>query len=393
MGQVSLVILGSTGSIGRQTLDVVRAHRKRLRVVGLAAGAAWEELARQAEEFSPEAVALADERAAERLRPAQGGRVRVLCGGAGLEELAQWPGADTVVVAIAGVAALRPMLAAMRAGKRVAFATKEPLVAAGELIVAEARRLGVELRPIDSEISAIWQCLRGEDRGAVRWIWLTASGGPFRTLSLEQMREVSAADALQHPTWSMGAKITIDSATLMNKGLEVIEASRLFGISGEKIRAVIHPQSIVHSMVEFADGSVLAQLGWPDMRLPIQYALLGPERPENPFSRWNPWEQGKLEFEPPDTKRFPCLALAYEALAAGGTMPTVMNAANEVANAAFIAGEIGFLDIPRLIGEAMEAHEAGPTPNLEAVEAADRWARAFVRERLAPSGGRREEGQ
>lgn len=376
----SIVILGSTGSIGTQTLDVVRAHPDRLRVVGLAARSSASVLAQQAREFGPQAVALADEGAAVRVRAALGESVAVLTGPDALEQLAAWPSADAVVVAVAGVAALRPMVAAMRAGKRIAFAAKEPLVAAGELIVGLATQRNVQLVPIDSEISAIYQCLRGEDTSTLHRVWLTASGGPFRKLSRRKMAQVTAADALRHPTWSMGAKITVDSATLMNKGLEVIEASRLFSIPGDKIQVVIHPQSIVHSMVEFQDGSMIAQLGWPDMRLPIQYALLGPGRPSNPFSRWNPWEVGKLEFERPDPERFPCLRLAYEALAAGGSMTTVMNAANEVANAAFIEGRIALPDIPRLIEAAMAAHSAGRTPDLEAVEAADAWAREFVGE-------------
>lgn len=375
----ALSVLGSTGSIGTQTLDVVRAHPQRLRVAVLSAGRNLELVARQAAEFAPEAVALADPDLARELVPRLPAGTRLLAGPDGLSEAAAWPSADTTVIGISGVAALAPTLSAIRAGKRVAFAAKEPLVAAGDLLVDEARRRGVPLLPIDSEISALFQCLQGERVDEVRRLVLTASGGPFRTWAPEALAGVTPEAALSHPTWTMGAKITIDSATLMNKGLEVIEAWRLFGVPLESIDVVVHPQSVIHSAVEFRDGSVKAQLARPDMRLPIQYAVFFPERPANPFDRLDLVAASRLDFESPDPVRFPCLRLAYEAARCGGTMTAVLNAANEVAVAAFLRRGIGFTRIPALIEGAMANHTVVPNPDLATVLAADEDARQWVR--------------
>jgi len=375
----ALSVLGSTGSIGTQTLDVVRAHPDDLRVVALSAGRNLDLVVQQAVEFAPEMVALADPALAPGLAPRLPAGTRLLAGPDGLVEAAAWPSADTTVVGISGAAALAPTLSAIRAGKRVAFAAKEPLVAAGDLLVGEARRLGVQLLPIDSEISALFQCLQGERADEVRRLLLTASGGPFRTWAAEALAQVTPEAALAHPTWAMGAKITIDSATLMNKGLEVIEAWRLFGVPLESIEVVVHPQSVIHSAVEFRDGSVKAQLARPDMRLPIQYAIFYPERPENSFDRLDLVAASRLDFESPDPVRFPCLRLAYEAARCGGTMTAVLNAANEVAVAAFLHGGIGFTRIPALVEGAMASHDVVCNPDLPTVLAADEAARRWVR--------------
>jgi 1-deoxy-D-xylulose-5-phosphate reductoisomerase len=379
----SLAILGSTGSIGTQTLDVVRAHPMELRVVALSARRSVSLLVEQALEFRPEVVAVEDARGAEEARAALPGSIRVLSGPSGPTELAAWPSADTVVIAISGAAALGPTLAAIREEKRVAFAAKEPLVAAGELIVGEARRRGVELLPIDSEISALFQVMHGERVENVERLILTASGGPFRALPAEELAQVTLARALRHPNWSMGAKITIDSATMMNKGLEVIEAQRLFGVELDRVTILVHPQSIIHSMVEFVDGSTKAQLACPDMRLPIQYAVLYPERLANPFDRLDFATAGRLDFEAPDPVRFPCIRLAFDAARVGGTMTAVLNAANEAAVAAFLGEQIGFADIARLVEGAMERHEPVAEPDLAAILAADQAARRDVEQQLA----------
>lgn len=373
----NLVIIGSTGSIGCQTLDVVRAHPDRLRVVGLAARQNAKRLAQQVAEFRPEAAALVTDEAL----PLPAG-TQMFRGRDGIIRLARWEGADGVVAAATGIDALWPMVEAIRAGKTVCFSAKEPLVAAGQVMCREAAQHAVRLIPIDSEMSAILQCLNGEDSHYLRRIWLTASGGPCRKMSHEEMAGVTVEQALNHPTWEMGSKVTIDSATLMNKGLEVIEAHQLFGVPIDNIEVLIHPQSMIHSMVEFADGSVIAQLGCPDMRVPIQYALLHPERPDNSFTQFDPLRIGVLEFEPPDERRFPCLALAYRAARQGGIAPAVLNAANEVANVAFRGGAITLTDIPRLVEGALDAIPPQEAGSLEAVLEADCRARDWVRKQL-----------
>jgi 1-deoxy-D-xylulose-5-phosphate reductoisomerase len=314
-----------------------------------------------------------DDRAAEALRGRVGCPVRA--GMDGLTEVATHPDADTVVIAIPTAKALPPTLAALQAGKRVALATKEVLVAGGHLVTRQLQQ-GGELLPIDSEHSALFQCLQGENVAAVQRLWLTASGGPFRTKSLQELRHTTVEDALAHPTWRMGAKVTVDSATLMNKGLEIIEAHWLFGVPVERIGVVIHPQSIVHSLVEFVDGAVKAQLSVPDMRLPIQYALLYPDRLPSLTPSLDLTAIGTLTFEPPDEGRFPCLRLARYAAQTGGTMPAVLNAANEIAVQAFLQRRIGFLDIPAVIAATMERHEPVAAPDLGALWQVDEWARA-----------------
>ena len=359
-----IVILGATGSIGTQTLDVVRRLPERLRVVGLSAHKSEDHLRQQAREFDVPPSALE-------------------CGdGADLVRLARLPGADMVVVAVAGAVGMQATLAALEAGKDVALATKEVLVAAGELVMAAARANGTKVLPIDSEHSAVFQCLQGSPIERVAKIWLTASGGPFREWSREQMAQATASSALHHPTWpAMGRKITIDSATLMNKGLETMEAAWLFGLAMEQIAVILHPQSVVHSLVEFRDGAVLAQLGLPDMRLPIEYALLYPERVDAGLPRLDITRlTAPLTFEAPDEERFPCLELARRAAGAGGTMPAVLNAANEVAVSLFLNEKITFPAIAEVIERAMTAHTPLRHPTLAQVLDADAWARRQVRE-------------
>ncbi|MEE9519369.1 MAG: 1-deoxy-D-xylulose-5-phosphate reductoisomerase [bacterium] len=378
-----LAILGSTGSIGVSTLDVAAAHSREFPVAGLAAGGNVELMVGQIAEHQPKLVALSDEEAADRLREqVRGTNVAVRGGPEGVLEVATMEGAETVVAAIVGAQGLLPTLEAIRAGKTVALANKEILVCAGALVVSEAAGRG-NLIPIDSEHSAIFQCLAGQDRSAVRRIILTGSGGPFHGRSPKEMAGVKAQEALNHPTWEMGPKMTIDSATLMNKGLEVIEAHWLFGLPPERIEVVIHRQSIVHSLVEFTDGSMLAQLGPTDMRLPIAYALSYPRRMALNQPSLSLVEIGQLSFEQPDEEAFPCLKYAYEALERGGTLPAVLNAANEVAVQAFLEGAIGFLDIPRLIRAAMDGHQPKPVTSLDVVMEADRWARRVTHEAVA----------
>jgi len=380
-----LAVFGSTGSIGGQALEVARAHPDRMRVTALAAGKRADLLIPQVVELRPEAVAVADPLAGAEVRSMVGHLARVEIGPDAVAALAADACCDTQVHAITGIAGLRPMLAGLAAGAHVAFATKEPLVAAGELVLRECARHGGRLAPIDSEISALWQCI-GPERSwtespsHVRRILLTASGGPFRTWPAERIRSATLAQALDHPTWRMGAKITIDSASLMNKGLEVVEASRFFGVPAERIEVIVHPQSVVHSMVEFDDGSTLAQLGRPDMRLPIQYALLAPDRPEGQWDRLDWREIGRLDFEPVDLTRSPCLRLAYESLRAGGTATTVLNAANEVANAAFQAERIAFGAIAASVEYALERHLVRAADTLDEVEDADGEGRRLAAE-------------
>lgn len=379
-GRRRAVILGSTGSIGRQALEVADALGDRVEVVGLAARRDARRLAEQVRRWQPEAVALADPQAAEEFRQlATGWRGELLTGPGSLEELARWPSADAVLVAVVGVAGLLPSLAAIEAGKELLLANKETLVAAGELVRQRAMAGGVRIVPVDGEHSAIYQCLRAEQVDRVSRILLTASGGPFLRRSLESMEAATPEEALQHPTWRMGPKITVDSATLMNKALEVIEARWLFDLPPERIQVVIHPQSVVHGLVEFVDGSSLAHLSRPDMRVFIQYALAGTERTPPEFGRLDWTTPQTLTFEPPDLRRFPCLGYAYEALAVGGTLPAVLNAANEVAVQRFLDGEIPFGRIPHLVRTAMDLHEPRARPTLEEILEADRWARAVAR--------------
>jgi 1-deoxy-D-xylulose-5-phosphate reductoisomerase len=368
---IGLAILGSTGSIGRQTLDVVRGRGDRFRVVGLAAGRNVTLLEEQTRQFSPRLVCYEGNKTRSR-------DVITLRGTAWatMEEMAVHADVDMVVVATAGKAGLFPTLAALKAGKVVALANKETLVMAGKEVTRAAARGRGEIRPIDSEHSAIWQCLWGEKRSSVSRIILTASGGAFRDKSLDELRLVTPEQALRHPTWQMGRKITVDSATLLNKGLEAIEAQWLFGVPFERIEIVMHRESIVHSLVEFADGSLKAQLGLPDMRLPIQCALCYPERlPLPSVPRLDLRQAGPLHFEMLDLERFPCLGLALEAGHRGGTYPAVLAAADEVAVEHFLAGRIGFMDIPRVIQETLDKHDGVDDPDLEEILAADAWAR------------------
>lgn len=349
-----IAILGSTGSIGTQTLDVVREHADEYEAYALTAGHNAELLIAQARKFHPEVVVIADESRYETVREALADLpIKVWTGAEAIGDAASLPDVDVVVTAMVGFAGLRPTVAAIEAGKTIALANKETLVVAGELITELAVKHRAPILPVDSEHSAIFQSLVGEDGNAIDKILLTASGGPFRTTPIEELANVTAARALKHPNWEMGAKITIDSATMMNKGFEMIEAKWLFGVEPERIEVLVHPESIVHSAVQLADGGVKAQLGVPDMRLPIQYALSFPRRLSLSGERLDLAALGRLTFERPDFDKFDCLRIAYEAIAAGGNLPCVVNAANEVANAAFRRGAVGFLDIPRLIRRAM----------------------------------------
>jgi 1-deoxy-D-xylulose-5-phosphate reductoisomerase len=380
-----LAILGSTGSIGRSALAVVDAHSTRLRVVALAAGDNASVLAEQIRRYRPEVAAMATAEGVDRLRAACGGETGVtMTGGAeGLIAVARHPSVDIVICASSGTAGLEAVLAAIAAGKTIALANKEVLVMAGALVTEAARRHGVAILPVDSEHNAVHQCLHGRSPSEIRRLILTASGGPFRDFTAAQLRQVNPDQALRHPTWQMGRKITIDSATLMNKGLEVIEAHWLFGVGADHIEVVIHPQSIVHSLVELVDGSVIAQLGVTDMRLPIQYACSYPERWDGALPALDLSKAARLEFHPPDHERFPCLSLAYRALRAGGTLAVVLNAANEVAVAAFLDGKLGFTSIATVIERTMNAHTVEGVSNLETVRRVDTWGRTYAREMAA----------
>ena len=372
----AVVILGSTGSIGRSTLDVIARHEERFTVSGLVAGRNVRRLAEQVRAFDPAAVAVADEQAARELRELLGPHLPDLrIGPQGAAEVAVGCGAEIVVAGIVGAAGLVPTLAAVSAGLVVALANKEALVVAGELMVRASVDSGAVLVPVDSEHNAIHQCLRSGEHAEARRLLLTASGGPFRGWSRAQLEGVRVEQALDHPTWQMGPKITIDSATLMNKGLEVIEAHWLFGMTAAAIEVVVHPQSIVHSMVEFRDGSLIAQLGHADMRHPIQYALSWPERWDGVTDRLDPFALPALTFEAPDRGAFRCLDLAYQALSQGGDAPARLNAANEVAVAAFLEGRVGFLDIPRIIEAVLAQRPAQGVAELAEIIAADRGAR------------------
>jgi len=351
-----LAILGSTGSIGTQTLEVVRAYPERYSVYALCANTSVDKLVAQAKEFHPEVVCIADESLYDSLNSKLSSlnfTGKVWAGADAIAQMVTMPSIDVVVASMVGYAGLRPTIEAIKAGKTIALANKETLVVAGEIICELAAQHHTPILPVDSEHSAIFQSLVGEDQSEIEKILLTASGGPFRTFTLEQMKTVTAADALKHPNWDMGAKITIDSASMMNKGFEVIEAKWLFGVPVEKIEVLVHPQSIVHSAVQYTDGAIKAQLGAPDMRLPIQYALSFPERLASDFPRADLFELGALTFEKPDLARFPNLGLAYEAMKRGGTVPCVLNAANEVVNLAFRQGRCAFLQMSDIIAETM----------------------------------------
>jgi 1-deoxy-D-xylulose-5-phosphate reductoisomerase len=372
----TLALFGSTGSIGTSTLDVVRRHPDAFRVRYLTANSRVEALVAQIDEFAPAAVAVADPIAAAAVRSAVGDRIPVLEGINGLLEIARRDDYDTMVSGLVGFAGLLPTVAAIEHGHDIALANKETLVVAGEIISHLLTQHRVRLLPVDSEHSAIFQCLVGEPAESVARLILTASGGPFRGRTRDELAHVTREHALAHPNWSMGQKITIDSATLMNKGLEVIEAHWLFGIPAERIDVMVHPQSIIHSMVEFTDGSVKAQLGVPDMKIPIHYALTAPDRIAATYDRLTLERMRTLTFEAPDTESFPCLRLAYEALAAGGTAPAVLNGANEVAVAAFLAGRIGFLDIPDVIARTLDEIPVTAADSIAAVSDADGAARS-----------------
>jgi 1-deoxy-D-xylulose-5-phosphate reductoisomerase len=390
-----VTILGSTGSIGVNTLDVLARHPDRYRVVALAANTRVEKLLEQCAPFRPEYAVMLDAESAARLRErvrAAGLAVQVLTGVEALERIAALDGVQIVVAGIVGAAGLKPTLAAVRAGKRVLFANKEPLVMCGELFIAEARRSGAQLMPVDSEHNAIFQCMpagyrAGERAAAVRRILLTCSGGPFRTTSAEELARVTPEQACAHPNWVMGRKISVDSATLMNKGLELIEACWLFGTTPDRVEIVIHPQSIVHSLVEYTDGSVLAQLGNPDMRTPIAHALAWPERIESGVASLDLVSAGRLDFSAPDAQRFPCLTIAYQAARTGGTAPAVLNAANEVAVQAFLDRRIGFTDIPRVIAETLASLPARMDTRLDTILTEDARAREVAQQRVAELSG------
>ncbi len=376
-----LALLGSTGSIGTQTLDVVSRHPDKITITAISAGKNLDVLLPQAERFSPELIVVADEETAQKFKkaaPSFQGRLK--WGEQALTEAATHPQVTHVVVALVGSLGLVPTLRALELGRVVALANKETLVAGGHLVHEVLNKNGGTLIPIDSEHSAIFQCLKGESMSEVKTIWLTASGGPFRGYTKEKLKKVTKEQVLHHPIWKMGNKITVDSASLMNKGLEVIEAKWLFGVSPEQIRVVVHPQGIIHSMVEFVDGSVIAQLGLPDMKTPIQVALSFPERWDSPSPRLNLAQVGTLTFEEPDLETFPLLRYAFEVASEGGSLPTVLNAANEEAVRLFLDEDLPFCEIPDLIHAAMKSHQKKTFPSLPEVLEADRWARQFVKE-------------
>ncbi len=376
-----LAILGSTGSIGTQTLEVVRNNGD-IQVTALAAGRNVDALEAQIREFRPRIAVMWDSAAAEELRikTADTG-VRVLTGMDGLIEAAAGENVDIVVTAVVGMIGIRPTIAAIRAGKDIALANKETLVTAGHLIMPLAKQTGVKILPVDSEHSAIFQALNGEDPAKIEKILLTASGGPFRGWTRERMKNIRPEDALKHPNWTMGRKITIDSSTMVNKGLEVMEARWLFGVRMDQVQVVIQPQSVIHSMVEFKDGAVIAQLGTPDMKLPIQYALYYPERRFLPGKRLDFWSIGQITFEAPDPENFRGLKLAYDAGTAGGTLPTVFNAANEWAVNRFLNKKIGYLDMIEIIESSMAHHQVIPDPDVETILEAERETYAFIENR------------
>jgi 1-deoxy-D-xylulose-5-phosphate reductoisomerase len=370
-----VVLLGSTGSIGTSTLKVAEDLPDQIRLIGLAAGNNSELLLKQTLQHRPDAISICDPGKARELENTLGTSTRVYAGEEGLIKLATLPAADIVLIAIVGIAGLQPALAAIRAGKDIAVASKEILVMAGEIVMSEARKNGVRVLAVDSEHSAIFQCLDGKPSSSVRALWLTASGGPFRATPKEEFAAITVERALRHPSWVMGRKITIDSATLFNKGLEMIEARWLFDVEMARVRVVVHPQSVVHSMVEFVDGSMLAQLSTPDMCLPIQYALTYPARVASQRVQTDLARLGQLTFEEPDRERFPALDLARKAGEIGGTLPAVLNAANEMAVSAFINRSINFPQISEMVARVMDRHAVTPHPSLEQILEADAWAR------------------
>jgi 1-deoxy-D-xylulose-5-phosphate reductoisomerase len=375
----NVVLLGSTGSIGTSTCKVAADLPDHVRLVGLAAGNNAELLLEQTHRFRPQAISLQHPDRAAELEALLGTSARVYSGADGLLQLATLPAADIVLIAIVGTAGLQPALAAIRAGKDIAVASKEILVMAGQIVMEEARRCGVRVLAVDSEHSAIFQCLEGKPSGSIRRLWLTASGGPFRATPQAEFARITVEQALKHPSWVMGPKITIDSATLFNKGLEMIEARWLFDVAIDRVRVVVHPQSVIHSLVEFVDGSILAQLSTPDMCLPIQYALTYPARVSSARVQTDLAKLGSLTFEEPDLERFPALQLARRAGEVGGTMPAVLNAANEIAVTAFCEGQITFPQISGTVAQVMDQHQTVDRPSLEEILAADAWARAAAR--------------
>ena len=382
-----IAVLGSTGSIGTQTLDVVRAQPELFHVSVLAANASDELLQRQIEDFRPELAVLSDEAAYGRLKSRYHGATELAGGRQAFIDAAAFGEVDTVVTSMMGFAGLEPTMKALEAKKNIALANKETLVVAGEIVMRRAKEQGVSILPVDSEHCAFFQCLQGEKRDSIEKLLLTASGGPFRGKKKEELAHATKEQVLKHPTWNMGQKITVDSASLMNKGLEVIEAKWLYGVSYEQIQVVVHPQSIIHSMIQFRDGAVIAQLGSTDMKLPIQYALTYPDRTTSDFERLDFWNMRDLTFEEPDTSTFKGLRFAYEAGEMGGSMPCVMNAANEIAVGAFLRDEIHFLDIYDVIEETMLKRPCILEPELEELFAEDAWARSFAAEFLRKNKG------
>ncbi len=375
-------VLGSTGSIGTQTLDVIRTHKDRFKIVGLAVLRNIDELEKQIEEFNPEIVAVFEKEKAEILSNRIGKNIKVVSGMEGLIEVATLKTSNIVLTSVVGSIGLLPTLEAIRCKKTIALANKETLVVAGELVMKEAKKYDAKIIPVDSEHSAIFQCLQGEDAKNISRIILTASGGAFMSWAKNEIEKAKAKDALQHPTWNMGNKITIDSSTLMNKGLEVIEAKWLFNMELDKINVVVHPQSIIHSMVEYKDSSIIGQMGVPDMRTPIQYALSYPERIESSVRRLDFNNLGQLTFMSPDIEKFPCLPLAYEALKIGKTMPCVLNGANEILVEYFLQNRIGFYDIPRFIERAMAIHKPFSYKTIDEILEVDKWVKKWVKSEI-----------
>ncbi len=376
----NISILGSTGSIGRQTIDVVRNNKNEFHILGLSGNNNIDELEQQIREFKPVVAAVMEDTKAFELSKRLGKcKTEIVTGVEGLISVATLPDIDTVLTAVVGMIGLLPTMKAIQAKKNIALANKETLVTAGEIVMKEAQTQGVKIIPVDSEHSAIFQCIQGSKTEDIRRIILTASGGPFRGHSLEQLQQVTLEEALKHPKWNMGKKISIDSATLMNKGLEVIEAKWLFNIPTEQIEVVVHPQSIIHSLVEYKDSSILAQLGCPDMRVPIQYALTYPKRIENNYEKMDFYQLGSLSFEQPDTIKFPALRLAYDSLKAGGSMPTVLNGANEELVELFLQRKIGFCEIPHILEKILEKHSIEYSLDIDKIIEIDLWARAHVK--------------
>jgi len=374
-----VIVLGSTGSIGTTTLNVIRDFKDKFKVVGLSTRSNVETLLYQIEEFRPEAVAISD-RDAKGLLNEKKHSCKIFFGEKSLTELVDYLTADIVVVATVGFSGLSPCIMAIEKGMQIALANKEVLVTAGDIVMKKIKGSGKKILPIDSEQNAIFQCLVGNENAEIKRIILTASGGPFRESSLEEIKSATISQTLNHPTWNMGKKITVDSATLMNKGFEVIEAYHLFDVSPEKIEVVIHPQSILHSMVEFVDGSIIAMMGQTNMYIPIQYVLSYPERWQTPLEPLDLVRVSQFTFESPDLERFPCLKYAYLAIKVGGTMPTVLNAANEIAVAEFLSGRISLFDLPSIISKVMEGHTIVPIPSLDDIFQTDKWAREITRE-------------